>query len=125
MNVSSKAGLTEKDDFLREYKYLFEMAKSYERELVRLATENDSDMTGPLWAPLIKQLEEKINDAVDKHSKILNCIEAIKKPNLRMVLQLTYIEGIPREEIAERMDYSLRQIQRLHLQALELVAIDR
>lgn len=123
--MSSKAGLTEKDDFLREYKYLLEMAKSYERELVQLVTENDSpgNLTGPLWAPLVKQLEEKINDTVEKCNKILNRIEAIKNPKLRMVLHLEYIEGIPREEIAERMNYSLRQIQRLYNQALELVEI--
>lgn len=127
--MSSKAGLTEKDDFLSEYKYLFETAKIFERELVQLITmvKNDSDSTGLdfmiLWAPLVDQLGCKIKVAVDKSDKILCCIEAIKKPKLRAVLQLAYIEGITQEEIAERMNYSTRQIQRLQIQALELVEI--
>ncbi len=126
MNVSSKAGLTEKDDFLREYKYLFEMAKSYERELVQLVTEIESDgnLTGSLWAPLIKQLEDKINDVVDRRNKIMSCIEAIKKPKLQTVLQLVYIECITQEEIMERMHYSSTQwVRELINQALELVEI--
>jgi len=81
------------------------------------------NLTGPLWAPLIKQLEDKINDVLEKRNKIIGCIEAIKKPKLRMVLHLTYIECITHDEIAERMDYSTRQIQRLYNQALELVEI--
>lgn len=128
--MSSKAELTEKDDFLSGYKYLFEISNIFERDLVKLVTmaKNDSDLTGldfmVLWAPLVDQLGCKIKAAADKSDKILCCIDAIKEPKLRTVLQLAYIEGITREEIAERMNYSTRQIQRLLNQALELVELD-
>lgn len=124
--MSSKAGLTEKDDFLKEYQYLFEMAKSYEREINRLVTENGDVVTGPLWAPLLKQLEHKINDVMDRRNKITGCIEAIINPKLQTVLQLAYIECITQEEIMERMHYNSTQwVRELINQALELVEMDR
>ncbi|MBI4858320.1 MAG: DUF1492 domain-containing protein [Acetobacterium woodii] len=124
--MSSKTGLTEKDNFLKEYQYLFEMAKSYDREINRLVTENGDVVTGPLWTPLLKQLEQKINDVMVRRNKITGCIEAIKNPKLRTVLQLAYIECITQEEIMERMHYSSTQwVRELINQGLALVKIDR
>lgn len=129
-----------KDEILRGYEYQLEITDSLERELEKRmakATKTTSIISDMPrggesldagdhiadWEPLQKQIRVEIEECVRERLKIKAFLDAVKMPKLRTVLQLTYIECLDVDEIAIRMDYCSRQIQRLQDQALEHVKI--
>lgn len=129
-----------KDEILRGYEYQLEIADSLERELERRmakATKTTSVISDMPrggesldagdhiadWEPLQKQIRAEIEECVRERIRIKAFLDTVKMPKLRTVLQLTYIECLDVDEIAIRLDYSSRQIQRLQDQALEHVKI--
>ncbi|MBC3901401.1 DUF1492 domain-containing protein [Acetobacterium malicum] len=129
-----------KDEILRGYEYQLEIADSLERELERRmgkATKTTSIISDMPrggesldagdhiadWEPLQKQIRAEIEECVRERLRIKAFLDTVRMPKLRTVLQLTYIECLDVDEIAIRMDYCSRQIQRLQDQALELVKI--
>lgn len=129
-----------KDEILRGYEYQLEIANSLERELEKRmarATKTTSIISDMPhggesldagdhiadWEPLQKQIQEEIEGCVRERLRIKAFLDTVRMPKLRTVLQLTYIECLDVDEIAIRMDYCSRQIQRLQDQALEHVEI--
>ncbi len=54
-----------------------------------------------------------------QQKKLLDCIGTMQRVELRMVLQLHYLLGHSFEQVAEEMNYTERQIYRLHKTALQ------
>lgn len=129
-----------KDEILRGYEYQLEIADSLERELEKRmarATKTTSIISDMPrggesldagdhiadWETLQKQIRAEIEECVRERLRIKAFLDTVRMPKLRTVLQLTYIECLDVDEIAIRMDYCSRQIQRLQDQALEHVKI--
>lgn len=129
-----------KDEILRGYEYQLEIADSLERELEKRMSKatkttsiiSDMPRGGESldagdhiadWEPLQKQIRAEIDECVRERLRIKAFLDTVKMPKLRTVLQLTYIECLDVDEIAIRLDYCSRQIQRLQDQALEHVKI--
>ncbi|WP_278277918.1 DUF1492 domain-containing protein [Acetobacterium bakii] len=66
-------------------------------------------------------MRAEIEECVRERIRIKAFLDTVKMPKLRTVLQLTYIECLDVDEIAIRLDYCSRQIQRLQDQALDLL----
>jgi len=70
----------------------------------------------------IVDLEKEIDADVDRlvaiRDGIKTIIEAVEDDRERLLLQYRYLDGRTFEEIAVQMNYSWRQIHRLHSQAL-------
>lgn len=129
-----------KDEILRGYEYQLEIADSLERELEKRmakATKTTSIISDMPrggesldagdhiadWEALQKQIRAEIEECVRERLRIKSILDTVRMPKLRTVLQLTYIECLDVDEIAIRLDYCSRQIQRLQDQALEHVEI--
>ena len=81
--------------------------------------------------PLMKHLEicdeiEKLQIQAEKAMKeIIGCIDELDNINERNVLTFRYINGIQFFKIAEKMDYSLQHIFKLHSDALENIRVHK
>ena len=53
---------------------------------------------------------------------IENAIEGVQDPRLRLILRYKYMDGLKWETIADLMHYEVRQIYRLHGEALQALA---
>lgn len=124
-----------KKKYLREYRVHVRRIRRIEAELVELRTmkmgtsvKNDgmphgcgqSDMSGYaaeldlLERDLIQEREQMLADYKD----ICDRIKGLQSENERSVLFYRYIKGLTWWEIAEKMEYSERQIHRCHGKAL-------
>lgn len=68
---------------------------------------------------LENQITAEIDDYVDFKTQIHNAINSVEKPNENLVLRYRYIEMMSWDEIAEKMNYSNKQIRRIHYEALK------
>ena len=70
----------------------------------------------------IIDLENEINDDIDRlvdlKKDIMALIKTVKNPEYQILLELRYLCYKKWEQIAMEMDYDLRYIHKLHLQAL-------
>lgn len=64
------------------------------------------------------EINEDIDRSIDVQRGILTAISTVPDERLRHLLELRYINCLTLEEIARRMDYSYKQICRLHGKAL-------
>lgn len=74
----------------------------------------------------IVELEQEINDEIDqmiqvKH-QVKKVVSQVDDPQQKMLLELRYFQYLRFPDIASRMNYSERQLLRLHGEALESVA---
>lgn len=73
----------------------------------------------------IAQLEEEINKKVDELVRIRRNIEdslqSVKDDTLRNLLEYRYIYGLTWEQIAVKMNYSYRNVTRMHGKALSVL----
>ncbi len=104
------------------------------RQLARTAGSNGNssgvhssqpyDKIGELTVKIV-DLENEINgdiDAlVDLGREIRECISKIPNDNYRAVLELKYIDGYTLKQIADKLNYSLDGIKKIHRRALESV----
>lgn len=74
---------------------------------------------------LEKQINDEIDHFVDLKKEIHDVIEAVKSPDQRLVLRCRYIEFLTWEKTAEIMNYSIKQIHRIHSAALQNVVIPK
>lgn len=74
---------------------------------------------------LEKQINDEIDSFVDLKKEIHDIIEAVKSPDQRLVLRCRYIEFLTWEKTAEIMNYSIKQIHRIHSAALQNVVIPK
>ena len=70
-----------------------------------------------------ERCREKIRDAWQVREGIENEILSLQDNMLREILAQKYLCGHTLGQIAERMNYSKRQIERLHVKALEHLEI--
>lgn len=70
----------------------------------------------------IMQLQKEINDKIDRlvnlERKIRRAIDKLADDKMREVLEYHYINGMTLEQTAVKMNYSYRQICRIHGEAL-------
>ena len=69
-------------------------------------------------------INEKIDDLVDLKMKISSEIDMLDKPEYRVVLRQRYINLKSFEEIAVFMCYDIRQIHRIHGNALQNMSLN-
>ena len=66
-----------------------------------------------------ESINKKIDDLIDLKMKVSNEIDLLDKPEHRILLRLRYIDLKNFEEIAVKMNYDIRQVTRLHGNALQ------
>lgn len=79
------------------------------------------DRIGEITARIVdleREINEDIDRSIDVQRGILSAISTVPDERLRHLLELRYINCLTLEEIARRMDYSYKQICRLHEKAL-------
>lgn len=79
------------------------------------------DRIGEITARIVdleREINEDIDRSIDVQRGILTAISTVPDERLRHLLELRYINCLTLEEIARRMDYSYKQICRLHGKAL-------
>ncbi len=104
------------------------------RQLARVAGSNGNssgvhssqpyDRIGELTAKIVdleNEINEDINALVDLEREIRDCISKIPNANHRAVLELKYINGFTLKQIADKLNYSLDGIKKIHKRALESV----
>lgn len=70
---------------------------------------------------LENEIEADIDRLVNLKHEIIGVINSVEQPEYHLVLELRYLSFLPWEAIAERMNYSYRQIHRVHGQALDSI----
>lgn len=88
----------------------------------RVQTSDNFDKIGNLLSrveEMENKLDEMIDDFVDKKSIIISQIDKMENEVYYEVLFLKYVEKKKFEQIACEMDYSWRQIIRIHGKALQ------
>lgn len=82
------------------------------------------DRIGETTAKIV-DLEREINGEIDRlisiQREVLSAISTVQEQRLRTLLELRYINRLTFEEIAVKMNYSYKQVCRLHGQALAQV----
>ena len=84
----------------------------------------------PMESSLVKviDLEYEINDDIDRlvdlKREIIEVVNSVQPAECQLVLEMRYLSFMTWEEIADRMNYSYRQIHRIHGQALSDIRID-
>lgn len=79
------------------------------------------DRIGEITARIVdleREINEDIDRSIDVQREIRAAIATVPDERLRHLLELRYINCLTLEEIARRMDYSYKQICRLHGKAL-------
>ena len=79
------------------------------------------DRIGEITARIVdleREINEDIDCSIDVQREIRAAIATVPDERLRTLLELRYINCLTLEEIARRMDYSYKQICRLHGKAL-------
>jgi len=74
---------------------------------------------------LEKQINDEVDSFVDLKKEIHDVIEAVKNPNERLVLRCRYIEFFTWEQVSDCMSYSIKQVHRIHSEALQNVIIPK
>lgn len=69
-------------------------------------------------AELEDRLAHAIREATELRAKIADAINSIEDKRLALLLEYRYIDGLPFERVAEKMNYSARHIFGLHGVAL-------
>ena len=66
-----------------------------------------------------KDIDKMIDLYTDEKKKIISMIDNIKKDEYYNVLSLKYVHSMSNKEIANRMNYSTKQIKRIHTKAVQ------
>ena len=95
----------------------------YGRERVNASAEADARMD--VVARIVdaeRALDEQIDRMLEMKKEIADVIGGVADARMRMLLELRYLNGCTWEEVAERMNYTVRNIYNLHAAALRAVA---
>ena len=68
-----------------------------------------------------QELDAQIDALVDKKIEILRTIGQVQRVDYRLILEERYISFYTWEKIARDLPYSVRNLQRMHLKALQVV----
>jgi len=131
--------------YLRQSYRLNEMINSHSKELESLRTlatklpstdfsqdkvqgGTQFDKISSIIAKII-DLETQINSEIDSlvglKKKLHDAINDVDNPNERLVLRCRYIEFLTWEQISDRMAYSVKQVHRIHSDALKHIIIPK
>ena len=70
---------------------------------------------------LNKELDARVDALVDKKIEIMKTIDQVQRVEYRLILEERYISFCTWGEIAMDLQYSLRNVQRMHGKALKIV----
>lgn len=70
-----------------------------------------------------KELDADIDRLQTLRADILHTISQLPDPRMRTLLELRYINGMKMSEIAERMNYSVRNVTNLHAAAIRKLCL--
>lgn len=59
---------------------------------------------------LESEILQEVDDYVEQEREMRKKINQLPKPEWQLIMQYRYVEGLSYEEIAERLNYSVRQI---------------
>lgn len=79
------------------------------------------DSNVPKIIDLKNEINEEVDRFVDLKKEIFKIIKQIKNPDERVLFELRYLCYLSWEQIAERMGYTSRHVQRLHNKSLEIL----
>ena len=68
---------------------------------------------------LLRELESEVNAGIDLRREIVRKVEQLPNETERLLMRYRYIHGLKWEEIAVKMEYSWKQIHRIHAKALD------
>lgn len=112
---------------LEQKRELFALATSVSPSTTHGGGGNVSDKVGRTAAKLL-DLELEINADIDRlvdlRWEIEEVIAGVPDERLRTLLELRYVNGLTFEQVAERMNYSVVQIRRLHKKSLKFIKDD-
>jgi len=74
---------------------------------------------------LEKQINDEIDNLIDLKKEIHDAIDAVQNPDQQLVLRCRYIEFLTWEKTAECLNYSIKQIHRIHSAALQAIVIPK
>ena len=74
---------------------------------------------------LERRCNAQVRELVKWKLAAIDAIRAVDEPRLAELLELYYIDGMTWERVAERMGFEVRQIYRLHGQALLKVTVPK
>lgn len=66
-----------------------------------------------------EEINEQVDELFDLRLRVSNEIDRLEKPEYRILLRMRYINLKTFEEIAVKMNYDIRQVTRLHGNALQ------
>lgn len=118
------------DSDLKELENLRSLSTSITSDTTkeRVQSSTVSDKIGNIVVKIV-DLENQINDEIDKFvdlkKEIRDAINTVTNPNERLVLRLRYIAFLTWEQVAEKMTYSLKQVHRIHSEALKNIVIPK
>ncbi|NLM05699.1 MAG: sigma-70 family RNA polymerase sigma factor [Tissierellia bacterium] len=97
---------------------------SYEQERVN-KTKEKSPMENAIikLLDLEREIDENIDELVDLKRKIMEIINSIESDEYRLVLEMRYLNFKTWEDISESLNYSYRQVHRIHGEALKMVKV--
>lgn len=126
-----------KKEYLRKYLEAKRMQEVLEREIDELRLDRmipgspaqdgmphgsgGEDLSG--YAARLDELDQKLRTQMYKkiqiRAEITERIDAMENETESLLLRLRYIHGLKWEEVAVKMDYSLRAVHKIHSKALE------
>ncbi|MGF7185291.1 DNA-directed RNA polymerase specialized sigma subunit [Desulfitispora alkaliphila] len=97
---------------------------SYEHEQVsRTKEKNPMENTVVKLMELEHEIDKDIVRLVDLKRKIMKVINRIESDEYRLVLEMRYLNFKTWEDISEKLNYSYRQVHRIHGEALKMVKV--
>lgn len=129
--------LSEYKDKMREYNKLTERYSSYIETADGVKAQvitnmpiggGVSDRTSKMISKqqeLATILQERFDELWDSLIEIENIIQSVEVSLFRTILSLRYIDGKRWENVAVELNYSWKQIHRLHIEALEKTEIPK
>ena len=106
MNFNGCDNFEEKKNFLRQYRFMLSKIRRL-KSMLEISPEN------------AEKYKKDIAETIKKRDFIEDRIDSVDGSLLTEILSEKYICGKSLEEIALGLSYSKRQIERLHLKALE------
>ncbi len=94
-------------------------AIDYAKDRVQVSPENSLENSVIKIVSLEEKINQEIDEFVDKKNEIKNKILVLKNRDEQLVLQYRYLCFMSLERIAVEMNYSYRQITRVHGRALK------
>lgn len=73
---------------------------------------------------LISQLDADRAELVEFRLRLRAALKTVSNYRLRLILRFRYIDGIPMNQIAEKLDVKYRQVRNLHSEALTALQLE-